>query len=75
VAARSDYLAVHVLVRRHIGLARLFGGQTRDQVDKFDRCSWHIGYLVEPVTGDAAERSDDLVSFSDVADLEPGYQA
>ena len=38
VAARSDYLAVHVVERRHIGLARLFGGQTGDQVNKFDHC-------------------------------------
>jgi len=104
VAARSDHLAVHVLERRHLGLAELFGGQTGDQVDKFDRCAWHtgpecmpilddavawfvgktlkridlgdhIGYLLEPVTGDAAERSDDLISFPDVADLEPGHEA
>jgi flavin reductase (DIM6/NTAB) family NADH-FMN oxidoreductase RutF len=103
VAARSDHLAVHVLSRRHIGLARLFGGQTGDQVDKFDHCPWHtgpegmpilddavawfvgktlkrvdlgdhIGYLLEPVTGDASDdRPDDLVSFPDVADLEPGH--
>jgi flavin reductase (DIM6/NTAB) family NADH-FMN oxidoreductase RutF len=104
VAARSDYLAVHVLARRDTGLARLFGGQTGDQVNKFDLCSWHtgpesmpilddamawfvgktlkridlgdhIGYLLEPVTGFAAETSEDLVSFTDVADLEPGHQA
>jgi flavin reductase (DIM6/NTAB) family NADH-FMN oxidoreductase RutF len=104
VAARSDYLAVHVLPRRHIGLARLFGGRTGDQVNKFDRCLWHtgpegmpilddavawfvgktlkridlgdhVGYLLEPVTGDAAEGPDDLVSFPDVADLEPGHEA
>ena len=35
VAARSDYLAVHVVARRHIGLARLFGGETGDRIDKF----------------------------------------
>jgi flavin reductase (DIM6/NTAB) family NADH-FMN oxidoreductase RutF len=104
VAARSDYLAVHVVERRHIGLARLFGGETGDQVDKFDRCSWHtgpqgmpilddavawfvgktldridlgdhIGYLLEPATGEAAGSADDLVSFADVADLEPGHEA
>jgi hypothetical protein len=40
IAARSDYLAVHVLQRRHIDLARLFGGETGDQVNKFDLCSW-----------------------------------
>ncbi|MFY9766519.1 MAG: flavin reductase family protein, partial [Mycobacterium sp.] len=104
VAARSQHLAVHVLTRRHIGLAHLFGGQTGDQVNKFDLCSWragpqgmpvlddavawfvgktltridlgdHIGYLLEPVTGAAAERSDDLISFPDVADLKPGHEA
>lgn len=104
VAARSDYLAVHVLARRHIELARLFGGQTGDQVDKFDQCSWrtgpegmpildnavgwfvgktlnrfevgdHIGYLLEPIAGDTGDGADDLVSFSDVADLQPGHEA
>jgi flavin reductase (DIM6/NTAB) family NADH-FMN oxidoreductase RutF len=104
VAARSTHLAVHVLARRDIGLARLFGGQTGDHVNKFEHCSWrtgpedmpilddavawfvgktlkridlgdHIGYLLEPVTGAADERSDDLVSFPDVADLEPGHEA
>jgi flavin reductase (DIM6/NTAB) family NADH-FMN oxidoreductase RutF len=104
VAARSEHLAVHVLSRRHIGLAHLFGGQTGDQVNKFEHCSWHtgpqdmpilddavawfvgktlkridlgdhIGYLLEPVAGDIAESSDDLVSFPDVADMEPGHEA
>jgi flavin reductase (DIM6/NTAB) family NADH-FMN oxidoreductase RutF len=104
VAAKSEYLAVHVLARKHIGLARLFGGQTGDDVNKFNQCSWragpegmpilddavawfvgktlkridlgdHVGYLLEPVTGEAAERFDDLVSFPDVADLEPGHEA
>ncbi len=104
VAARSEHLAVHVLSRRHIGLAHLFGGQTGDQVNKFDHCSWHsgpedmpilddavawfvgktlkridlgdhIGYLLEPVAGDATEHCDDLVSFPDVADMEPGHEA
>lgn len=104
VAARSDHLAVHVVERRHIGLARLFGAETGDQVDKFDRCSWHtgpegmpilddaaawfvgttikridlgdhIGYLLEPVAGDGAAGRGDLVSFRDVAGLQPGHEA
>jgi flavin reductase (DIM6/NTAB) family NADH-FMN oxidoreductase RutF len=54
VAARADYLAVHVLARRHIGLARLFGGQTGDQADKFDHCSWHTGPRGMPILDDAA---------------------
>jgi flavin reductase (DIM6/NTAB) family NADH-FMN oxidoreductase RutF len=105
VAAQSNYLAVHVLARSHVDLVRLFGGQTGDQVDKFERCSWHIGpedmpilddaaawfvgktleridfgdhigYLLEPVTGAAAQRPDEgLVSFSDTAEMEPGHEA
>jgi flavin reductase (DIM6/NTAB) family NADH-FMN oxidoreductase RutF len=54
VAARSDYLAVHVLARRHVGLARLFGGQTGDQDDKFEHCSWCTGPQNMPILDDAA---------------------
>jgi flavin reductase (DIM6/NTAB) family NADH-FMN oxidoreductase RutF len=54
VAARSDYLAVHVVHRRHIDLARLFGGETGDQVKKFDLCSWHTGPQGMPILDDAA---------------------
>jgi flavin reductase (DIM6/NTAB) family NADH-FMN oxidoreductase RutF len=54
VAAQSNHLAVHVLARRHVGLVRLFGGQTGDQVDKFERCSWHIGPEGMPILDDAA---------------------
>lgn len=104
VASQSEHLAVHVLARTNIELARLFGGQTGDQVDKFAQCSWHsgpegmpilddavawfvgktldridvgdhVGYLLEPVAGYAPEGDDDLVSFSDVTDLEPGHGA
>ncbi|ORW06547.1 oxidoreductase [Mycobacterium kyorinense] len=104
VASKSGHLAVHVLGRNNIELARLFGGQTGDQIDKFAQCAWHsgpegmpilddaagwfvgmtldridlgdhVGYLLEPVAGSAPERDDDLVSFSDVTDLEPGHQA
>jgi flavin reductase (DIM6/NTAB) family NADH-FMN oxidoreductase RutF len=54
VAARSDYLAVHVVQRRHIDLAELFGGETGDQVNKFDLCSWHTGPVGMPILDDAA---------------------
>ena len=53
VAARSDYLAVHVLERRHIGLAQLFGGETGDQINKFALCSWHTGPEGMPILDDA----------------------
>jgi flavin reductase (DIM6/NTAB) family NADH-FMN oxidoreductase RutF len=35
-------------------LARLFGGQTGDQVNKFDHCSWHTGPQGMPILDDAA---------------------
>lgn len=53
VAARSEHLAVHVLGRRDMALARLFGGQTGDDIDKFERCSWHSGPAGMPILDDA----------------------
>jgi flavin reductase (DIM6/NTAB) family NADH-FMN oxidoreductase RutF len=53
VAARAEYLAVHVVERRHIALARLFGGRTGDQVSKFDHCSWRTGPQAMPILDDA----------------------
>lgn len=53
VAARSEHLAVHVLSRRDIELARLFGGETGDDIDKFARCSWHRGPAGMPILDDA----------------------
>jgi flavin reductase (DIM6/NTAB) family NADH-FMN oxidoreductase RutF len=53
VAAQSGHLAVHVLSRRDIELARLFGGQTGDDIDKFEHCSWHSGPAGIPILDDA----------------------
>jgi flavin reductase (DIM6/NTAB) family NADH-FMN oxidoreductase RutF len=35
----------------------------------------HVGFLLQPVAGDAPERFDQLVTFADVKDLEPGHEA
>jgi flavin reductase (DIM6/NTAB) family NADH-FMN oxidoreductase RutF len=43
VAQGARYLAVHVLEREQKALADLFGGETGDEVDKFERCAWHPG--------------------------------
>ena len=104
VAQYSKHLAVHLLARRHRELARLFGSQTGDEVDKFARCSWrpgphglpilsdaigwfvgevrdrydvgdHVGFLLEPVAGSAPDEFEQLVTFSDVHDLDPGHEA
>jgi flavin reductase (DIM6/NTAB) family NADH-FMN oxidoreductase RutF len=104
VASRADHLAVHLLPKEHKDLARLFGSETGDRVDKFARCAWHegpeglpvldeavgwfagrildrfdvgdhVGHLLDPVAGDAPEQLGELVTFSDVRDLEPGHDA
>lgn len=40
VASRATQMVVHFLHRGNLGLARLFGEQTGDVVDKFSGCSW-----------------------------------
>lgn len=104
VATRASHLAVHLLPRTNVDLARLFGSETGDRVDKFEHCAWHagpedmpilddaegwfvgavldrydlgdhVGHLLEPVAGDAPERFQQLVTFADVRDLEPGHEA
>jgi len=40
VASRAEHLAVHVIPREELHLARLFGGQTGDEIDKFAHCNW-----------------------------------
>ncbi|MCW2651218.1 MAG: hypothetical protein JWR32_2194 [Mycobacterium sp.] len=104
VARRAAHLAVHLLPRRKRALARLFGSETGDRINKFDRCAWHegpysvpilddaigwfagrilnqfdvgdhVGFLLDPIAGHAPARFDELVTFSDVRDLEPGHEA
>ena len=54
VAAKATHLAVHVFDREHLDVVELFGTQTGDKVDKFDRCSWHHGPAQTPILDDAA---------------------
>jgi|SRR5688572_9371249 len=49
VAVRAPSLAVHVVPPDGMALAQLFGGETGDEVDKFQRCSWRIGPLGSPL--------------------------
>ncbi|MFD8276677.1 flavin reductase family protein [Streptomyces flaveolus] len=67
VARSAEYLAVHLLARGQHGLAEVFGGQTGDDVDKFQQVrrrheyggavvledveAWFVGRVVERVTG------------------------
>lgn len=53
-AVRSaDALVVHFLGAAQTGLAQLFGGETGDDVDKFERCAWSDGPFGIPVLDDA----------------------
>jgi flavin reductase (DIM6/NTAB) family NADH-FMN oxidoreductase RutF len=79
VATAAPVLAVHWLGTDDRGLARLFGSETGDEVDKFERCSWRPGPAGVPVldgvkgwvAGPVAERFDagDHVAFVVEADV------
>jgi flavin reductase (DIM6/NTAB) family NADH-FMN oxidoreductase RutF len=43
LALDVDALAVHLVPRSQADLAKLFGGETGDDIDKFERCDWHEG--------------------------------
>jgi flavin reductase (DIM6/NTAB) family NADH-FMN oxidoreductase RutF len=54
VAEQATHLAVHVLARRHRRVAELFGGETGDRIDKFERCAWRPGPENLPILDDAS---------------------
>ena len=54
VAADATHLAVHVFDHDHLATVELFGSQTGDTINKFDRCSWHRGPAQMPILDDAA---------------------
>jgi flavin reductase (DIM6/NTAB) family NADH-FMN oxidoreductase RutF len=43
LALGVEVLAVHLVPRSQLKLAKLFGGETGDEIDKFERCEWHAG--------------------------------
>jgi flavin reductase (DIM6/NTAB) family NADH-FMN oxidoreductase RutF len=49
VAERAETLAVHFLGQTELELARLFGEETGDEVDKFAKCRWDDGPRGVPV--------------------------
>lgn len=52
LALGVDALAVHLVPRSQAALARLFGGETGDEIDKFERCAWHEGPRGLPILDD-----------------------
>ncbi|KWX21636.1 hypothetical protein AFM11_24235 [Mycolicibacterium wolinskyi] len=49
IAQDATHLGVHLVSRNEIDLARWFGTQTGDTVDKFERCRWHEGPAGTPI--------------------------
>ena len=49
VALGAGVVVVHVVGANQVGVARLFGEVTGDQVDKFATCSWRPGPAGAPV--------------------------
>ena len=43
VSRDAKVLAVHFVSEEDVELAELFGGETGDELDKFERCEWHPG--------------------------------
>ena len=49
VARDAEVVVVHLVPADADPLARLFGSQTGDEVDKFEQCAWHEGPEGTPV--------------------------
>ena len=49
VAETATHLAVHVIGRERDDVVELFGGETGDEIDKFERCAWTEGPAGIPV--------------------------
>jgi flavin reductase (DIM6/NTAB) family NADH-FMN oxidoreductase RutF len=78
LAHDAQALAVHLLFADQIPLARLFGGETGDEVDKLARCDWHDGPRGLPILDECRSWFEGLVlARIDLGDhvgflLEPG---
>ena len=49
VALEASVMVVHLVPREATALVDLFGGQTGDEVDKFEHCGWSPGPAGTPV--------------------------
>ena len=49
VARDAEVMVVHLVPDAATELADLFGGETGDELDKFERCAWHPGPGGAPV--------------------------
>jgi flavin reductase (DIM6/NTAB) family NADH-FMN oxidoreductase RutF len=56
VAQEAGAMAIHLVPENATELAELFGGQTGDEIDKFERCGWHEGPEGVPLLDDCPNR-------------------
>src|SRR5919112_6363601 len=49
VAKKAEHLGVHFVPADGEEIAELFGSETGDEVDKFERCAWHAGPAGVPI--------------------------
>lgn len=56
VAREAKALGIHLVPAERVDLARLFGEETGDHVDKFERCEWTEGTLGVPVVTACRDR-------------------
>jgi flavin reductase (DIM6/NTAB) family NADH-FMN oxidoreductase RutF len=56
VAQGAKSMAVHLVPEAAADLAELFGGETGDDVDKFERCAWRPGPDDVPLLDDCPNR-------------------
>ena len=56
VAREADAMALHLVPESATELAELFGGETGDEVDKFERCSWREGPEGVPLLDECPNR-------------------
>jgi flavin reductase (DIM6/NTAB) family NADH-FMN oxidoreductase RutF len=54
VARTASHLAVHLFGRERMDMITLFGGETGDDIDKFEHCTWSAGPAGVPVLDGAA---------------------
>jgi flavin reductase (DIM6/NTAB) family NADH-FMN oxidoreductase RutF len=54
VADRSEAMGLHLLGAGQADLARIFGEETGDLIDKFAQCDWRLGPTGAPLLVDAA---------------------
>ena len=56
VAEGATAMAIHLVPEDAAELAELFGGETGDELDKFERCSWRPGPDNVPLLDDCPNR-------------------